>query len=116
MESSEQVEKVEEQLPVEADLEDEEDAVIPEQSPVSSPRLKELPGRKFEFKEDSETSAMFNSRLKIVEALKKLRLKTGSITTQEIDMLSRMINNKLWYGVTYSKDDESYINYIINLL
>lgn len=130
MESSEQVEKngeLESLSKPEAELQDEEDVepytvgaseteTDTSNTTVSGPKLKELPGRKFDFKEDSETSAMFNSRLRIIELLKKLRLQSGVITAQEINMLSRMINNKLWYGVTYSKEDESYISYILNLL
>ena len=131
MDSSEQVEKngeLESLSKPEAELQDEEDvepsAYGAETETGTSgtgvgtygAKLKELPGRKFDFKEDSETSAMFNSRLRIIELLKKLRLQSGVITSQEINMLSRMINNKLWYGVTYSKEDESYITYILNLL
>jgi hypothetical protein len=128
MDSSEQVEKngeLESLSKPEAELQDEEDVepytvgasgTETSNTTVSGPKLKELPGRKFDFKEDSETSAMFNSRLRIIELLKKLRLQSGVITSQEINMLSRMINNKLWYGVTYSKEDESYITYILNLL
>jgi hypothetical protein len=133
MDSSEQVEKngeLESLSKPEAELQDEEDvepsaygAEAEAETGTSGTgvgtvgaKLKELPGRKFDFKEDSETSAMFNSRLRIIELLKKLRLQSGVITSQEINMLSRMINNKLWYGVTYSKEDESYISYILNLL
>jgi hypothetical protein len=65
-----------------------------------------------EFKEDSETSAMFNSRKKIREGLQRL-VKEGVIVSQEIDMTSRIINNKIWYNVVYDTATEEYIAFIL---
>jgi hypothetical protein len=78
--------------------------------------LKSALRKEYDFKEDSETSYMFECRRYIVERLKKLRLESGTLTLQEIEVISRIINNKIWYNVEYDKDSESYIKYIISLI
>lgn len=84
----------------------------------SSPQkfLKPLLGYTYNFKEFSETQYMFECRQKIVEMLKTLRLESGVLTLPEIEVLSRIINNKLWFNVTYDKDTESFTSYILSLI
>jgi hypothetical protein len=103
-------------------LEDEEDLPTEpavELNPVSSgkAKLKSLPGYKdVLFKEYSETKYMYESRKAIVKRLEKLREKEGVITGLEIEMYSRMINNKIWYNETYDETTESYLSYILELI
>jgi len=78
--------------------------------------LKPVLGKEYDFKEDSETSYMFECRRNIVERLKKLRIETNALTMQDIEVISRMINNKIWYNVEYDKESESYIKYILSLI
>ncbi len=107
--------------PTEDVLEDQElvaEELIPtETEKVSKQKfLKPTLGKEYDFKEDSETSYMFECRQHIVERLKELRLESGSLTLQDIEVISRMINNKIWYNVEYDKDSESYIKYILSLI
>jgi len=78
--------------------------------------LKPLLGKEYDFKEYSETQYMYECRQKIYARLKTLRLEDGVLTTPEIEVISRMINNKLWYNVSYDKDSESFIAYILSLI
>ena len=100
-------------------LEDEEDMPTEpavELNPVKA-KLKSLPGYKdVLFKEYSETKYMYESRKAIVKRLEKLREKEGVITHLEIEMYSRMINNKIWYNETYDETTESYLSYILELI
>jgi hypothetical protein len=78
--------------------------------------LKPLLAKEYDFKEYSETQYMFECRQKIYARLKTLRLEDGVLTTPEIEVISRMINNKIWYNVSYDKDSESFIAYILSLI
>jgi len=78
--------------------------------------LKSSLSKEYDFKEDSETSYMFECRSLIVKRLKELRLELGALTMQDIEVISRMINNKIWYNVEYDKDSESFIKYILGLI
>jgi len=103
-------------------LEDEEDMPVEpavELNPVEQgkTKLKSLPGYKdVLFKQYSETKYMFESRKAIVKRLEKLREKEGVITRLELEMISRMINNKIWYNETYDETTESYLSYILELI
>ena len=105
-------------------LEDEEDMPVEpavELNPVSSDKskakLKSLPGDKDTlFKQYSETKYMYESRKAIVKRLEKLREKESVITQVELEMISRMINNKIWYNETYDETTESYLSYILELI
>lgn len=102
-----------------ADQEFDATELQPTEVPIkNSPQkfLKSLLGRSYDFKEFSETQYMFECRQKIVERLKTLRLESGTLTLPEIEVMSRMINNKLWFNVTYDKDSESFISYILSLI
>lgn len=104
-------------------LEDDEDQEVqpavelnPEPVKVKS-KLKSLPGYKdVLFKEYSETKYMYESRKAILKRLEKVRLESGVITRNELEMISRMINNKIWYNETYDETTESYISYILELI
>lgn len=78
--------------------------------------LKPFFNQSYDFKEFSETQYMFECRQKIVERLKTLRLESGVLTLPEIEVMSRMINNKLWFNVSYDKDSESFITYVLSLI
>lgn len=78
--------------------------------------LKPLLGKEYDFKEYSETQYMFECRQKIYARLKSLRLEDGVLTTADVEVISRIINNKIWYNVTYDKDSESLIEYILSLI
>ena len=66
------------------------------------------------FKEDSETSSMFRTRVDIARKLFESKKNTGLIDPIEIDMVSRMINNKIWYNVKYDEATEEYIKTLLN--
>jgi hypothetical protein len=78
--------------------------------------LKPVLGKEYDFKEYSETQYMFECRQKISARLKLLRLEDGVLTTADIEVISRIINNKIWYNVTYDKDSELFIEYILSLI
>jgi hypothetical protein len=85
--------------------------------PALSKKMKLVIAKKYEFKEDSETDYMHQSRLRIVRKLNELRKREkGVIGPGDIDILSRMINNKIWYNVSYDSTNESYIEMILKLL
>jgi hypothetical protein len=65
-------------------------------------------------KEDSETSSMFRTRVDIARKLFENKKNTGLIDPIEIDMVSRMINNKIWYNVKYDEVTEEYLKSLIN--
>jgi hypothetical protein len=114
--------KMEDTLVSTKPLEDEEDLeVLPpiELNPVEKkqPKLKSLPGYKeVLFKQYSETQYMYESRKAIIKRLETLREETGVITRNELEMISRMINNKIWYNETYDETTESYLSYILELI
>jgi hypothetical protein len=107
--------------PTEDVLEDQElvakELLTTESQEISKQKfLKPTLGKEYDFKEDSETSYMFECRRNIVERLKKLRTESGALTMQDIEVISRMINNKIWYNVEYDKESEDYIKYILSLI
>jgi hypothetical protein len=91
------------------------EAIEPEKPKILK-RLEPSTGFKYDFKEYSETKYMYDARIAILAKLENLRLKSGVLTSQELQMISRMINNKIWYNVVYDKDSESYLKYIINMM
>jgi hypothetical protein len=103
-------------------LEDDED--VPVEPPIElnpalsgKTKLKSLPGYKdVLFKQYSETKYMYESRKAIIKRLEELRQETGVITRNELEMISRMINNKIWYNETYDETTESYLSYILELI
>ena len=102
-----------------ADQEFEAQELQPKEIPEKSPPqkfLKPLLSHSYDFKEFSETQYMFECRQKIVERLKTLRLESGVLTISEIEVISRIINNKIWFNVEYDKDSESFISYILSLI
>lgn len=97
-------------------MEDQDDFDVQEpniQEYITEPnQYKNMPSKKYDFKEDSETSSIFESRIKITEKLVKINI----INLDEIDMVARIINNKIWYNVVYDKNTESYIEHILKLI
>jgi hypothetical protein len=67
-------------------------------------------------KEDSETSSMFRTRVDIARKLFENKKNTGLIDPIEIDMVSRMINNKIWYNVKYDEVTEEYLKSLLSVV
>ena len=72
--------------------------------------------RNFLHKEIGEPREMFSMRESIAHMLAKANIPRGSrfvaMDTATIMLLSRMMTNKLWFGMTYNKDQETLIKSI----
>jgi hypothetical protein len=77
------------------------------------PGIEEIDYRTFLHKEIGESREMFHMREKIAHMLAKANIPRGvkfvSMDNQTIILLSRMITNKLWFGMKYNKDQEALI-------
>jgi hypothetical protein len=77
------------------------------------PGIEEVDYRTFLHKEIGESREMFHMREKIAHVLAKANIPRGvkfvSMDNQTIILLSRMITNKLWFGMKYNKDQEALI-------
>ncbi len=63
-------------------------------------------------KETAETDDMFNTRKIIYQRIIKL----GVFPLEETDVYSRIITNKLWYGVEYSEKVENKVRKIYEMI
>jgi hypothetical protein len=75
--------------------------------------IEEIDYRTFLHKEIGESREMFHMREKVAHMLAKANIPRGSkfvsMDNQTIILLSRMITNKLWFGMKYNKDQEALI-------
>jgi hypothetical protein len=79
--------------------------------------INEVDYRNFLHQEIGEPREMYFMRQHIAEILTSTEIPRGSrfvsMDTQTIILLSRMITNKLWFGMTYNKDQEELIASVI---
>lgn len=80
-------------------------------------KIKFLPPQRQIFKEVAEAKEVYESRLKIMEILGKMRFGVGDkvvgMDLDTVDIMSRMINNRFWYNIHYEPSIEIKINEII---
>jgi hypothetical protein len=78
--------------------------------------VEEIDYRTFLHREIGESREMFHMREKIAHMLAKADIPRGSrfvtMDNQTIVLLSRMITNKLWFGMKYNKDQETLLKYV----
>lgn len=83
---------------------------------TTNTKLKFLQPPKPIFRETTETQAIYNTRVQIAERLKKVRFASGTrqgvLDPDSIDVISRMINNKIWFNTSYGST-EKYLKEII---
>ena len=114
------IEKDEEESDIE-DLEDDEELAMENLSPVRiivQKKLQPYNPPKNIIKEFSETDDIYNFRVKVNQVLRKAVSKDKDlnfISGQEIDMYSRIITNRLWYGMHYTYDVEKITNLLLEL-
>ena len=79
--------------------------------------IDEIDYHNFLHQEIGEPREMYFMRQRIAEILASTEIPRGSrfvsMDNQTIILLSRMITNKLWFGMTYNKDQEELIKSII---
>ena len=75
--------------------------------------IDEIDYRIFLHQEIGESKEMYFMRQRVAEILASTQIPRGSrfvsMDTQTIILLSRMITNKLWFGMTYNKEQEELI-------
>lgn len=93
--------------------------VIKEEIP-SLESLATLPYKNLIQKELSESEEMFECRSKIADLLANLKLKAGgnvvSLDSLAILNYSRMINNHLWYDISYEKEAQATMLQIMEMI
>lgn len=77
-------------------------------------KLKPLPKQRDIFKEVAEPEQMFQTRVKFVELLEKIKFNNFILDPTSVDMLSRMLNNKYWFNSIYNPQTEETLNYLLN--
>lgn len=98
------------------DLEDEEEMAYEMLSPSKievQRKVKTMEGIKVSYQGVAETKSMYDTRIKILNNL--YRIKT-SIPFESLEMVSFIINNKLWYNCKYDTTTESFIERILSQL
>lgn len=82
--------------------------------------IDEIDYRIFLNQEIGESREMYFMRQRVAEMLASAQIPRGSkfvsMDTQTIILISRMITNKLWFGMTYNKDQENLIKSIIKYI
>ncbi len=71
--------------------------------------IKQLPIQNLSLKENAETPDMYETRKSIADMLQK----NGSLSLEDIEMYSRMINNRFWYNMKYPEHIEKIIDSLL---